>query len=413
MRYSNLVPEDSFIGQYMEYMSYVETAEVYDFWCAVWAIGEKCGRDVFVDRPRAPVYLNWYIILAAQSGTTRKSTAVGAISELVRTDDNYIRVHSKAIPERLVHNLASQSNSEGHARCTIAVPELVTLLGKEGYLVNMPGLLTALYDCPALTDGDEIDGIKRPLRNVYVTLLSASTPSWLITAITPAVIEGGFTSRVIFVCSERRKRAIAWPSDDAIGMDGTKDLLVQAVEGACDVGKITLNKNAFEHYTKWYRTRHAHKDTYRSSFEAREDDHVLRLAACLSINDGSYRINQRHISTACKVISDVKQGAFELFGGDGGATLNSRLAEGIDKTRRELVKAGLDGVAHNKLYKAVRHKIDSKEFNLLMKIMQEAGMVQLFEIKGTRGKIYRATTALEAVGVTSTILKHISPTGSS
>ena len=60
----------------MDYMSYVETAESYDFWCAVWAIGDACGRRVYVDRPNIPVYLNWYIILAAESGSTRKSTAI-------------------------------------------------------------------------------------------------------------------------------------------------------------------------------------------------------------------------------------------------------------------------------------------------------------------------------------------------
>ena len=83
MNYRKLVSSDSFIGQYMEYMSYVETAESYDFWCALWAIGTGVGRDVYVDRPNSPVYLNWYIILAAEAGTTRKSTAIGSIRDIV------------------------------------------------------------------------------------------------------------------------------------------------------------------------------------------------------------------------------------------------------------------------------------------------------------------------------------------
>ena len=55
MSYKKLVPQNSFIGQYLEHMSYVETAEAYDFWCAMWAIGVECGHDVFVDRPNTPV----------------------------------------------------------------------------------------------------------------------------------------------------------------------------------------------------------------------------------------------------------------------------------------------------------------------------------------------------------------------
>jgi len=65
-------------------MEYVETAQAYDFWCALWAIGVGVTRDVYVDRPNAAVYLNWYIILAADSGITRKSTAINSISNLVK-----------------------------------------------------------------------------------------------------------------------------------------------------------------------------------------------------------------------------------------------------------------------------------------------------------------------------------------
>ena len=69
----------------------------------------------------------------------------------------------------------------------------------------------------------------------------------------------------------------------------------------------------------------------------------------------------------------------------------------------------MDGVRHNNLYKAVRHKIDSREFGLLISIMHEAGMIQMFEIKGTRGKIYRGTNHLESVGTTSRLLHQIAP----
>ena len=99
MNYKKLVPKDSFIGQYMEYMSVVETAESYDFWCALWAIGVGCGRTVFVDRPNSPVFLNWYIILAAESGTTRKSTAINSIRKIV--NETHPIITGKTSPENL------------------------------------------------------------------------------------------------------------------------------------------------------------------------------------------------------------------------------------------------------------------------------------------------------------------------
>ena len=149
MNYKKLVPEDSFIGQYLEYMSVVETAEAYDFWCALWAIGVESGRVVYVDRPNSPVYLNWYIILAAESGTTRKSTAVSAITRLLSRDGSML-LTGKTSPESLELMLHERSRQCKESAITFSVSELVTILGREGYMSAMPGLLTDLYDSPKL-----------------------------------------------------------------------------------------------------------------------------------------------------------------------------------------------------------------------------------------------------------------------
>jgi len=408
MNYKSLVDNNTFIGQYMEYMSDIETPEAYDFWSAIWAIGVACGRDVFVDRPHLPVYLNWYIILAADSGTTRKSTAVRSIEKIIQPLHTGLTIGTKVSPEKLINSLASKTETQDTATCVIAVPELVTLLGKEGYMVNMPGLLTDLYDCPGHIDGgtkDETTSIK----NVYVNLLSASTPSWLVTAINPQVIEGGFTSRVIFVAEDKRKRAIPWPKAERASEQTVRGTLNVLQEKARSVQRISVNSTGLDIFKKWYMARVGHKDAYRASFEAREDDHVLKLASCLSINDESFQISSHHIRKSTRIIADVKDKAYALFGEGAVNDTGVRISDGIDKVRQELIKAGMDGVRHNNLYKSVRHKIDSKEFGLLMNIMHEAGMIQQFEIKGTRGKIYRGTNHLESIGTTSRLLHQVAP----
>ena len=408
MNYKKLVKDGGFISQYMDYMSDIETPEAYDFWCAIWAIGATCGRNVFVDRPHLPVHLNWYIILSADSGTTRKSTAVRSIEKITDPLLGGLTVNTKVSPERLINSLWDKAKDQDTATCIIVVPEVVTLLGKEGYMVNMPSLLTDLYDCPNRIDGGTKDETIT-VRNIYVNLLSASTPSWLVTAINPQVIEGGFTSRVIFVAETKRKRAIPWPSQERVSEDRVRETLKARSKEARGIGKISCNTSGLAVYKKWYTSRLAHKDTYRSSFEAREDDHVLKLAACLSIDDGTFQIGSRHIRKATRVIAEVKNGAYELFGEGSVNDTGIRINDGIDKVKQELIKAGMDGVRHNNLYKAVRHKIDSREFGLLISIMHEAGMIQMFEIKGTRGKIYRGTNHLESVGTTSRLLHQIAP----
>ena len=400
MNYKKFIPPNTFISEYMEYMSYVETAESYDFWCAMWAIGTGVGRGVFVDRPNSPVYCNWYIILAAESGTTRKSTAISSICTVVKESNSLLT--GKTSPVSLDLHLHDTSKETGNAVASFAVSELVTILGKEGYMSTMPGLLTDLYDCQEerLSPGTEKHG-ELIQRNVYVTFLSASTPSWLVTAINPSVIEGGFTSRVIFVVDDNRKRSIAWPKqrEESSG-DTLRERYQSTIKGARDVGTIGINATGLKKFTNWYNTRATHTDPFQSSFEAREDDHVLRIAGCLCINDGSYEIQSKHIGWATKIISDVKHKANNLFGGD--FSYHAKLVTAIERARDLLIRAGTDGIKRTELQRLMWRHLDAKELTMLMNIMHECGMVQIFKVK--RGEMYRATKTIEKFGVTSEVL---------
>jgi len=404
MNYKKFIPPDSFIGQYMQYMSYVETAESYDFWCALWGIGTGVGRGVYVDRPNSPVHLNWYIILAAEAGTTRKSTAISSISSILRGTCSLLT--GKTSPEALELYLHESCRKGGNATAHFAISELVTILGREGYMSTMPGLLTDLYDCPDFrqSPGTEKRG-ELEQRNIYVTFLSASTPAWLVTAINPSVIEGGFTSRVIFVVDDNRKRAIAWPKHrDAGASDNISSIFKDTILTAQDIGSITISTGGLKKFTAWYNSRATHTDPFSSSFEAREDDHLLRVAACLAINDGVLEIQSGHIGIASKVIADVKRGALKLFGGD--FSHKAKLAGAITRVRDILIEAGTDGIKHSTLQRRVIRLLDTRELRTLIDVMHECGMIQIFDIqKG--GKMYRATRAIEKFGVTSEVLSKL------
>ena len=384
----------------MEYMSYMETAYSYDFWCALWALGVGAGRDVYVDRPNSPVRLNWFIILAAEAGVTRKSTAVSSISSLL--GGTYPLLAGKTSPESLELYLHDASRERGAATAHFAVSELVTILGREGYMSTMPGLLTDLYDCAdhRISPGTMKTG-ELIHERVYVTFLSASTPAWLVTAINPSVIEGGFTSRVIFVVDDNRKRAIAWPKLRSEGnQKRVFDKLQQTVEVARGHGPITISKGGLKKFTSWYTNRATHADPFQSSFEAREDDHCLRLCGCLAINDGTHEIQARHIGIGIKIISQVKSRANSIFGGD--FSERARIASGLGRVRDILIESGSDGIKHSDLQRRIIRRLDAKELKLLINVMHECGMVQIFKLE--RGHMYRATRAIEKFGVTSEVL---------
>lgn len=376
MKYHNLVPPDTFIGRYLNEASVLETSEAYDFWCAMWALGSCVGRGVYVPRPHAPVYMNWYVMLVAESGVTRKSTAVRLARDIV-TDflGNSRVVEGRCTPEYLFDLLSLQPHT------AIAVSELVTFLGRESYVIELPALLTDLYDCPQERRGGSITRGQRIIQDAFVTFVTASTPSWLQTSVNPTVVEGGFTSRCLFVHDEQPKRRVAWPVNN-ISKAGVLSALRDTVTRAQAVSQIDLMPSAMKRFETWYRQRDiTSMIPFVSSFNSREDGHVLRAAACLAINDGTLAIDVRHINIAVKLIAAVKAGAINIFQ-DGGAVIKN--AQGIDRITKMLIEAGPLGIPHTRLYTAVRYYLQRDDFHLTMELMSETGMVQTVT-EGRRG----------------------------
>ena len=94
MKLSRIIPKNSFVGKYMEYASNSETARDYDFWCAMWCIGSAIGRNIVVDRGTIGyTHMNWYLVLCAESATTRKSSAVRLAHKVL----------TEVVPPYLVH----------------------------------------------------------------------------------------------------------------------------------------------------------------------------------------------------------------------------------------------------------------------------------------------------------------------
>lgn len=410
--YKKLVKPDTFLGRYLAYCDTSETPYAYDIWTGLWLLSVALGRSIVVDRPHAPVFLNLFLILVAESGVTRKSTAVRRAVKFARplTGEDNPLIESKITPEMLEWQLQEQTLEYGHAYNHIAIDELVTFLGKEKYVDKMPTLLTDLYDCPEVrTGGGTISRGRTILRNVFVNFLSASTPSWLLRAVNPDVIEGGFTSRVVFIVAEQPKRSSPWPvaSDDKLRQNIEDDLLRIRRE-ASGLSSIQLTATARSRFEAWYRRRELHRDTFRASFQSREDAHILRLAALLSVNDGSWQIQVSHITNAIKIVTECREDGAAIFEGTG---THTKIVLGLDALRDKLLVAGMNGASQTELVMKVQRQMNAEHVKTALAVMHELGMVQKFEgIKLGAGRpktLWRATRALADTKALDNIIERV------
>jgi len=418
--YQQLIPDDSFIGKYLSYMDIGETPIDYDFWCALWLMSIACSRDLIIARPHAPVYMNWFIILTAESGITRKSSAVRTAKDIALAlqlgDDMYFElIETKMTPELLETILNGLTKQHGYARAAICVSELVSFLGRERYTRSMPALLTDLYDSPSYrSGGGTISRGRTLLQNVYVSFLSASTPSWLIRAVNPDVVEGGFTSRVMFIRNETPKRSIAWPSEQTNRTTNRAGIIRGITEirnTARELQAITLTKLGMDAFITWYDERIHSRDAFNASFEAREDSHILRMAACLALNRQAISICEQDISPAISIIAQVKRQGADLFAG---ASVNSKLVAALDRIRERLIRGGVQGVQHWLLQKHVDHLgFERHVITTALNIMHELDLVEKFENvssgTGRKATVWRATKSLRNDQAIDWILDEMSP----
>ena len=411
-RYTKFVPDDSFMGRYLRFMERQETAYAFDWWCGLWCIAGVCGRTMYVARPRAPVYLNMYLILIGESGVARKTTSVSMAGGLVRQTISGSEVgylDAKMTAEKLDELLHERTMEHGSGQLCVAIPELAVFLGTEQYVANMPTLLTDLYDCPSHRHGGgTITRGECLQRDVWFSFLSASTPVWLLKTVNPNVVEGGFTSRCLFVVSNKPKQKIPWP-DGSDTRDEREWMLhdlrsIRAQAGARE--PITLTDGAMATFRKWYNARSHAYDPFRQSFESREDAHVLRIAALLCINDGSWRIDHIHVRYALQLVASVKQDSSTIFEG---TETRTKYASALDRVRSTLISTGMDPIPRYQLVRRCRKSMQLDEFNALLEVLHEMGAVQRFtspaEERGRPTEYFRGTSVLLSRGLGELVME--------
>lgn len=395
------IQENSFIHNYMTWMSEHETPEIYDLMCAIWCLSIALGRDVIVDRPRAPVHLNTYMILVSESGIMRKSTSISAALGIVRefhrlTHSPMLLVESKITMGAMLDDLARSSLQTGTSQMVLVASELAAMLGRGAQIGGVPALLTDLYDCPAeRAGGGSIHSGTLNLTNCYAAFLAGSTPSWLERAVRPEIIAGGFTSRCYFVTGKIRKRLVAWPTGTGGNTDAKSQLVTQLMELADDSKahtRIDISDHAKHTFTGWYTERPLHKDTYRESFESREDGHVLRLAGLMAANERQWLISDDHVRRAIGLVATLKRCGTDLFTGGEIERYDLKV---LRKMRAEILSAGAGGISRSDLYSALFVSGRGRqEFHTLLNTMHELELVRAVDVP-TKGRTKRMFIATE------------------
>ena len=405
-------PEGTFLHSYMQFMQAMETPTRFDLFGGLFLLSAVLDRRATIARPNAPLNTNLFTLFVADSGIARKSTAVGYVERILdqfcaHTGFNLVRISARATTAGIADAAAEHSFDTG-TRLSFVSTEMVNLLGRKSSNTDLPALLTELYDCPATCTG-ALTGTAgwRHLREVYCTFLSAAAPSWLVRAINPDVLEGGFASRLLVVSESMGKGLRPWTFGDLPANTFTARSVQQleqvrnCLEQSSDV---LFSTRGVKKYVAWYKNRVAVSGPYLAAFQSREQDHVLRIAALLAINDRSWLIEPRHLSPALAIVSRCREDGFRVFAGSRSSqeiAFSDRLYRNVDSLMAYLTEQGGEWTQQATLINRFKNTIKSEGLMNILDVLLYYKAVQhiVEQTKGRPRRLWRGTTALHTLNV--------------
>lgn len=245
---------------YLELVSHEEAPRIMQYWAAIGTVGAALERKAYFDMGRFKWFPNFYIIFVGPPETVKKSnTASGGAKLLDKIPDFHIGSNITTW-QALVQDMANNTKNidvpekeeyEVHSCAYVNIGELGNFLDTDDKkLVN---LLIALWDGEKIDKSTKSNG-KDYLEYPLLSLMSCTTPSWLMDNVPRTMIDGGLFSRVIFVYADKSERDVAYPKD-FMHKDSSlreRNLVADLIDINNYQGEIVISDKAKEFGTEWY-----------------------------------------------------------------------------------------------------------------------------------------------------------------
>lgn len=228
----------SFIEAFMEYTQHVGAPDKFIKWSAIAGIAACLERRTWVKHKKTQtIYPNMYVMLTAESGIARKSTATRPIMDLIADIPEINKLSTQMSTAALITQLQEAGREkkfiyEGEEYHNSSVfsysSEAAATIGESKVLGDIQVLLTDFYDGGSPAEWSKNTNWSKTLigtgrQSVYnpcLNILYCSTPTWLENAIGKNGIEGGFASRFIFVNQlEAYDSDLDWKEEEDITVD--------------------------------------------------------------------------------------------------------------------------------------------------------------------------------------------------
>jgi hypothetical protein len=259
--------------------------------------------------------------------------------------------------------------------------------GDIAYLSN----LTDWYDSKDDWEYETVGRGKDTLTGLCLNLLGGTAPDWIQSMIPQEALGGGFTSRIIFIVEEAKRKLVPeynpTPEELALGEILTRDLerLSQLA------GEVTFAEDAKKLYIDWYieqdtalsAGKPAITDTRFAGYCERRATHLQKLMILCSASRGDdLLLRGEDFRRALQLLINAEQTMPKTFGGLG----KSRVSDETDTILNYIkqIKSTTRRLVLNRFYR----DIDAMTLSTIEMSMQQMGLVKVTLLPEAGDKLY-------------------------
>lgn len=324
---------DDWLKAFVEYASFGEAPMKMLFWTGVSTICGALRRRVWLDMKYFQWVPNMYIVMVAPPGVVSKSTTANVGMNLLRQVPDIKFGPDVVTWQALVESLSKSGELAldtltgeylPMSCVTIASDEFGTFLNPDDR--EMVDVLVSLWDGKkgTFTKVTKMSG-NDSIENPWINVIACTTPAWISGNFPEYMIGGGFTSRCIFVYTERKRQEIAYP-DEQVPADfhDTREKLIHDLSIISNlIGEMQLDKSAREWGREWYAEHwrnppeKLNTDQF-AGYLARKQTHIHKLGMVVSASKRNSRIiTADDLSFATRALTAIEEDMPKVFSGIG------------------------------------------------------------------------------------------------
>lgn len=390
----------SWLDHYLAYTENSESPVSYHTWCGLSVIAGALQRRVYLRWGLGRVvYPNLYVVLVGPSGRTRKGVAIGIAKDFLKkvpgitvTPESSTGQQAMTMAmKRAINSFTDPTDDRLKFHCAVTAfsEELSVFLGQGNiqYLAS----LTDWYDSKDEWEYESIGRGKDSLTGLCLNLVGGTAPDWIQSMIPQEALGGGFTSRIIFIVEEVKRRIIPEyiPSKEEERIAG---LLLNDLERIGQLsGEMTFTPDAKDLYVDWYiqqdmalsNNQPAITDSRFAGYCERRATHLQKLMLLCSASRGDdLLINTEDFDRAVALLKGAEVNMHKTFGGLGKSRISNQSNDVINYIKQM-------GITTRSLVMQKFHR-DIDSFTLVQ-IEQQMEQMRIVKIKlkpDTADKVY-------------------------